>query len=106
MALRDKLTAIHDQHPLDVYEIAYLSKQAGDQVSPPYWYALMKGTKDNPSRKRIGVLATLFDLPWRYLADDEVNTPVEAILAEASVLSLEELRQVVDVLQQRLEAGE
>ncbi len=103
MLLEDKLKAVQGRQALDVNDIAYHTRRAGDPISPPYWYALVKGTKDNPSRRRIGALAKLFDVPWRYLADDTVDTPVEAVCAEAEALSQEELRQVIAILQKRVE---
>lgn len=103
MLLQDKLKVTLEENTLDVNDIAFLTGRAGEKISPPYWYALVKGTKDNPSRKRIGALATLFEVPWRYLADDEVDTPVEAVCAEAAYLSAEDLQQVIVRLQKQLE---
>ena len=99
-ALKEKLRSFKDQH--DPYKVAYFTGEYGSQVSPPYWYGMLKGLKDNPSRKKVGALATLFGVPWRYLADDTVNTPVEAVMAEAKTLSPEDLGQVIAQLQQHL----
>ena len=82
--LKDKLMPFKATH--DPYKVAYLTGEFGNQVSPPYWYGMLKGTKDNPSRKRIGAMATMFQVPWRYLADDGVDTPLAAALAETETL--------------------
>ena len=100
--LSNKLQALNAKKEYNGYTIAHYTNERGDQVSPSYWWGLMNGKKLNPSRKRVMALADLFQVPCRYLSDDEVSTPVEAVIAETQTLSSDELKQVIDQLQQRL----
>ena len=82
--------------------LIHFTSEKGDQVSPTYWYGLVSGKKINPTRNRIAALASLFKTPWRYLADDTIAKPIDAVIAEANTLSVNELKQVIEMLQERV----
>jgi len=105
-SLAEKLQTHNEQTAYSPYTIAHFTKERGDQVSPTYWYGLIAGKKLNPTRRRIAALADLFKVPWRYLADDTIASPADAVIAEAETLSTDELKQVILVLQERVNNGE
>lgn len=102
MTLAEKLQALNQTQALASYEIASQTEKMGEKISPTYWFELSKGQKKNISANKLFALARLFNVPMRYLQDDQITSPAEAILAEAQGLSKEELNKLITQLQTAL----
>jgi transcriptional regulator with XRE-family HTH domain len=71
---------------ITVEEVSVLTKQHGEQVSFTLITNIMMGRAVNPARKKIVALAKALNTPFRYLADDSIHTPLEAVLADIECL--------------------
>lgn len=103
-----------------------INSAAGDEViSPSFLYNLANGTKDNPTRRHLAVLAAYFGAPVSYFFEDDlsdglsandvelakaINDPrVRALALAAAGLpnqSLDALRTVVDAMWAQVHAAQ
>jgi len=112
-------TGVKGRKPLTWGQIAKeINSATGDEViSPSFLYNLANGTKDNPTRRHLAVLAAYFGIPVSYFFEDDlsdslsatdvelakaINDPrVRALALAAAGLpnqSLDALRTVIDAM--------
>lgn len=64
----------------DQVEAALREKYGEQIVSSSYLYMLIRGTRDNPSKKVISALADFFHVPVAYFFDDDAGARLQAEL--------------------------